>query len=198
MSQHRYYTPTPALATINSNASLHNFIELCRWRDTSHSGVARDTGAARTLLRLESRYATYSLHPSPAAGAGNLTDGLPMWNMGGPLTNLQAAWPPSAAATTTVRIEVTLAVPVSVCAAKLFALRDDNGASPASMPSSAIVTVGTTTLRMTPTTSQDKMINVLYAVSPSGECVEASTVVFELTSQSGRGVAVSEVEVYSG
>ena len=125
---HKYFSPIggpqvaddpckgAALSTVNSNASLHNYIELLRYR-ASNDGAVRSTPPPP--LELASRHAACSTTPAPASSLGlvpvakatavppanhhgdaavgdgrKLTDGLPTWNMGGTYTVGQLRWGP--------------------------------------------------------------------------------------------------------
>ena len=73
----------PRNNTVNSNASLHNFVELSR---------RFDRGMYVAPLQRLSLDAHYTVEPAATASPGHLTDGLPLWNMGGPLPSYQLLW----------------------------------------------------------------------------------------------------------
>ena len=196
---HKYFSPvggpqlpfdynrrTPAAATFNSNASLHNYMELLRHQ--------HGRGNAPPLHRV-SLHAHYTLDPPPLASPGLLTDGLPTWNMGGRLPGLQVEW----AGTAVIHITVTLPSPsVPVCAAKLFALASES--TGVQLPSAASVTFGDgeTPLPLSPTTVHNDAVNVFYMVLSESACVaNATSATFVVHPSEGTKVAVVEVELYT-
>jgi hypothetical protein len=127
------------LNTLNSNASLHNYIELLRNKNGLGLGLRHNEGSSIPPLQLASLHAPYTTRPSPADGSGSsdakLTDGLPQWNMGGALPQLQLRWKldhphpaataPATAPAIAIEIIVALEAPTQICTAKLFALKSN-------------------------------------------------------------------------
>lgn len=177
-----YYSPEPATATVNSNASLHNFIELLR----------RQSPGEIAPLQLISVTSEYSVSPKPIVSAGHLTDGLPHWNMGGPLSNLQVQWGAGVVAT----ITLTLPAPTNVCCVRLFAARSTK--SHIELPTSVDVTAGSAAmLNLEPTTRNDDATNLFWGVYADNACVKTKVITFHLHPADANSVAVSEVEVYT-
>jgi hypothetical protein len=179
-----YSTPTPVVGTINSNASLHNFVELVR-RRTQSGAVAP--------LRRASLHAHYDLDPVPVAAAGNLTDGLPHWNMGGPLPACQVRWAPGVPVT----IRVTLPRETPVCTVRVFAARSSR--AQIELPLSVTMRLGDVAgvYTLTQTTANNEATNVYWVLLPDNACVSATAVSVSILPQPNRAIAISEVEVYT-
>ena len=202
---HKYFSPLggpqiaenpsvgPRSSTLNSNASLHNFIELLR-------RLAQD-GAPVAPLRRVSLGASYAVSPVASASPGRLTDGLPYWNMGGALPDYQVSWLAAALETrsseappASVRVTVELARSVEICSVKLFALRDT--AAGIELPLNATVTIAGSVHTLHLTTRNDAAVNVMYILLPEHACSAAAAVALDLVPQRRSGIAVSEVEVW--
>ena len=222
---HKYFSPLggpqvaenpidgPVPNTLNSNASLHNFIELLRiqrHRDY-HNTDARDGGGARAattrlpaLLRLISSRASYTTDPAPSSGLGRLTDSLPLWNMGGPLPSLQLRWDNGLTSKNgPIRLVVNLSAATghlhsskpTVCCAKLFALQGTGQG--VHLPAKVVVVLAGRRYTLNGTTANNNATNVFYTVLPDDTCPMVDHAVFEVWPRNGSGVAVSEVELYS-
>ena len=144
--------------------------------------------------------ARYTVEPAATASPGHLTDGLPLWNTGGPLPNYQVRWSAAAledrpaAGSMRVKVGLEFGGSAEVCSAKAFVLRDT--ASSIDLPLNATVSIAGVVHTLAPTTKNDNAVNVMYVLLPDEACTTAGFIEFELSSRHGLGMAICEVEAW--